>query len=290
MLKNNTNSGSDDIVWETVRNKKVKDKPAVKHQSPKLDNVELNENYVPRGLRENIDNILYSSESVGEKIRELNKKVNTYCSYKKSNNPENIDWRKRLNIYIIHKSCKKNYHEIIASIIDNIPDYKMYSNAVSSTLSGNTCLFDAAYYGSDQCMNYLINRDADIHHKNKAGETIYDLIEIGMKDAKERYPNAKQLVEARFNECIRLVKQAEENEKLPKEVVVVETPKNEFSDNYEFESLKSDLLKYVDTPDKCRKFIKYLKDNDYSMLLTRVLEDEDMEDVLIDNPYLVKIV
>ena len=58
----------------------------------------------------------------------------------------------------------------------------------------------------------------------------------------------------------------------------------------DFDTLKEDLLKYVETPSVCREFIDFLKKNDFSMLLVRVLEEEDMEDVLIDNPYLAKLV
>jgi len=298
MIKTNFDS-SDSIAWETVRSKKSNDKPDFKHQSPKLEGIELNENYVPCGLRKDIDEILYSSNSTGEKIRDLNKKINSYCSYKRKAGDQ-TNWKKRLNIYVIHKSCKQNKHEIIASIIDNVPDYKIYSNAVSSTKSGNTCLFDAAYYGSDICINYLINRGANIHHKNKAGEDIYDLFAIGMTDAMKRYPNATEIVKARFDECIRLVKQEEENEKLPKvESKKVESEKKEsekvesekeFREEYDFESLKEDLMKYIEKLDVCKRFINYLKKNKFTDLLVKVLDDEDMEDVLIDNPYLVKLI
>ena len=304
MIKSNTDFSSDSIAWETVRPKpnkqhSSKHTSSSKEQSPKLEGVELNENYVPRGLREDIDTILYSSNSTGEKIYDLNKKINSYCSYKKKAG-DTTNWKKRLNIYVIHKSCKQNKHEIIASIIDNVPDYTVYSNAVSSTLYGNTCLFDAAYYGSDVCINYLINRNADIHHRNKGGESIYDMFDKGLKDSLLRFPNATQIIEGRFNECIRLVKQAEEAEKLlPEEKLSLEqdklstkeeSEKDEFKDDYEFDTLKADLIKYIETPTVCKKFIDYLKKNDFTMLLVRVLEDEDMEDVLIDNPYLVKLV
>lgn len=301
MIKNEVNNGSDAITWENVRNRKDKNRfppkenvrENTRESSPKIGNMELNENYVPRALRSDIDEILYSSASTYEKIRDLNKKVNGFVRHKSNKNPDNIDWKKRLNVYIIHKSCKQNKHEIIASIIDNVKDYTVYSNAVSSTLSGNTFLFDAAYYGSDVCMNYLINREADIHHKNKAGESIYNVIEVGRKDALGRYPNATTMIEDRYDNCIRLVKQAEANELAPpdeKKEVEKEVEKNKFKDDYDFDTLKEDLLKYVETPNECREFIDYLKENDYSMLLVRVLEEEDMEDVLIDNPYLAKLV
>ncbi len=328
-------SSSDDIVWETVRGKKSKDRvSALKEPSfgksssaslagggttsvasggagsvvkeatsttnvvsgggggsegkpaidPKFQNAELNENYVPRAVRNDLDEILYSSDSTFDKMRNLNKKVNGFVNYKKS---KDIDWRKRLNIYIIHKSCKQNKQEIIASIIDHSKDPNMYVNAISSTMSGNTCLFDAAYFGSDQCMNFLINRGADIKHVNKLGETIFDLIETGKKDSMKKYPNANQIIEERYNECIRLVKLAEEG--VPKVEEKTETV-SEFKAEYDFDSLKDDFLGYIETPDKFRKFIAHLKENKLSDLLVEVLEDEDVMDSFVDNPYAAKIV
>jgi hypothetical protein len=290
------------IEWETVRNKKNNDsKPQkeyttkeskTKGHSPKVNNAELNENYVPKSIRDDIDDIIYSSSSTYEKIRDLNKKINGFVKYK---NSKDIDWRKRLNIYIIYESCKNNKHEIIASILDNCPDYKIYTNAISSTKSGNTCLFDAAYFGSDVVINYLLNREANIYHINKLGETIYEIIEEGRKDAFERYPKTKQILSSRFDECIRLVRQVESALKAGLEVAKVledteKPPECEYPAEYTLETLKEDVLKYIDTPAEFRKFVVYLKANNFTELLISVLEDEEMEDILIDNPYVAKLV
>jgi len=299
MIKNDFNSGSD-IAWETVRSKKnnkasndprpITNENSNINEKKNTQNAELNENYVPRAVREELDNILFSSDSVYEKTKNLNKKVNGFVNFKKTKNnfsQPQIDWKKRLNIYIIHKCCKQNKHEIIASIIDNTSDYTVYSNAVSSTLSGNTCLFDAAYYGSDVCMNYLINRGADIKHKNKLGENIYDIINTGMKDAISRYPNASEIVKARFEECIRLVKQAEDgNNKSNNE----KKEENNFNDTYDYETLKEDIIKYIETPTVFRSFIDHIKKINLTDLLCKVLDDEDLEDILIDNPYVIQLV
>jgi DNA-directed RNA polymerase alpha subunit len=156
-------------------------------------------------------------------------------------------------------------------------------------------LFDAAFFGSDIVVNYLLYRNANIHHKNKLGETIYEIIEEGRKNAFEEYPKAKRILADRFDECIRLVKQEEENEKLPKveseklESEKVESEK-EFREEYDFDTLKEDLMKYIEKLDVCKRFINYLKKNKFTDLLVKVLDDEDMEDVLIDNPYLVKLI
>jgi len=301
------------IEWETVRSKKTVGKPSKEHtehkeytprgykpkdQSPRTNNAELNENYVPKQIRDDIDEIVYSSHSTYEKIRDLNKKINGFVKYK---NSKDIDWRKRLNIYTIYESCKNNKHEIIASILDNCPDYTVYTNAISSTKSGNNCLFDAAFFGSDIVVNYLLNRNANIHHKNKLGETIYEIIEEGRKYAFEEYPKAKRILADRFDECIRLVKQVEDAEKAGlKASEVLEDVggaaagggggSSEYPSEYTLETLKEDVLKYIETPSEFRKFVVYLKAHNFTELLVSVLEDEEMEDILIDNPYVAKLV
>jgi len=320
-------SSSTNIEWETVRNRKTLGKPPKeyaskeysskeykskeykpKDQSPRTNNAELNENYVPKQIRDDIDEIVYSSNSTYEKIRDLNKKINGFVKYK---NSKDIDWRKRLNIYAIYESCKNNKHEIIASILDNCPDYTVYTNAISSTKSGNNCLFDAAFFGSDIVVNYLLNRNANIHHRNKRGETIYEIIEEGRKYAFDEYPKAKRILAERFDECIRLVRQVEDAEKAGLKVSEVledvgaavggaavggaavggaAAGSSEYPSEYTLETLKEDVLKYIETPSEFRKFVVYLKANNFTELLVSVLEDEEMEDILIDNPYVAKLV
>uniref|UniRef100_A0A6C0GZK8 Ankyrin repeat protein n=1 Tax=viral metagenome TaxID=1070528 RepID=A0A6C0GZK8_9ZZZZ len=294
MNKNKFNSNSD-ITWETVRPKKnIKqnlDKQLADKQlgDKQFVNMEENENYVPKKEREEIDSILESDISIFDKVKNLNKKVNNFVHFKKNQKHSNIDWRKRLNVYIIHRCCKQNKHEIIANIIDNTSDYKIYSNAVSSTMSGNTCLFDAAYFGSDLCLNYLINREADIKHVNKRGETIYDIIECGKKDAMKRYPHASEIVEERYNDCIRLVKQAEDELKEGIKKVIIENVK-EFNDTFEFASLKDNIIKYIINPPKFKNFISHIKELKLTDLLCEVLEDEDIQDLMIDNPYVTALI
>jgi hypothetical protein len=307
MIRNNNNNNSNTIEWQSVRNKKYKNQSQTKETSPNTT-LERNENYVPKPIRESIDDILYSSVSTYEKVYELNKKVNNFVKHRQTNN-DNINWKKRLNIYIIHKSCKQNRHEIIASIVDTVSDPTIYSNAISSTLSGNTCLFDAAYFGSELCMNYLINRGADIHHINKKNETIYDVIKIGRKSRIEENPNVSILLDDKYDECVRLIKQAEEQEKRKKEQLdegkiqkdeldekhteneLDEKHKeNEFKEEYDHKTLKEDILKYIEEPAKFRKFVEYLKSNNFTDMLVKIFEDEDMEDILIDNPYVAKLI
>lgn len=314
-MDNSKTQGSN-LEWETVRRKKNSSaSPAAAggggDDSKKYENVELNENYTPRIIREKIFTILESSDNTQSKIYHLNKEVNEFVDYKrKTPQPEqykNIDWRKRLNVLIIHKCCKQNRHEIIASILDNCGDKSIYVDSISSIVTGNTCLLDSAWFGSDQCVNFFINRDANINYVNKKGESVYDMLEMGLHDAYKRFPNAKEIVKSRYDECYRLIKMAEENKLKPVEEKHVEYKPtedkpveekpigkealpSEFNNNYTKEILKKDIIKYIETPATFRKLVKFLKENKFSDLLVEVLEDEDMEDLLMDNPYVAQIV
>jgi hypothetical protein len=281
MNKTDSKSSFNDIEWETIRNKKCKP------NEKKSDNLELNENYVPIFLRNGLDEIIQSDDSAQSKIYKLNKKINEFIKYKKS---PDIDWKKRLNIYVVHKCCKQNRHEIIASILDESKDDTMYVNSISSTKSGNTCLFDAAYYGSDMCVNLLINRGADIRHINKNNETIYDILNTGMNDSMKRFPNANKIIQSRYEECIRFIKMAEIDYGKVKEVKSVPKEENIFKEHYDNETLKNDLIEYIEKPTVFKKFVTYLKENNFEVLLNKVCEDEDIEELFLDNPYAVKLI
>jgi len=309
IMDNSKTQGSNHLEWETVRRKKNPSALAAAggggEDAKKYENVELNENYTPRIIREKIFTILESSDNTQSKIYHLNKEVNEFVDYKrKTPQPkqyENIDWRKRLNVLIIHKCCKQNRHEIIASFLDNCVDKSIYVDSISSIITGNTCLLDSAWFGSDQCVNFFINRDANIHYVNKKGESVYDMLELGLQDAFKRFPNAKEIIKSRYDECYRLIKMAE-GEKLKsveekqvepkaeeKPVVKAAVP-SEFKNDYIKKTLKEDIIKYIETPATFRKLVKFLKENKFSDLLVEVLEDEDMEDLLMDNPYVAQIV
>jgi len=222
------------IEWETVRKNKTTPKEANNisaagggggsiptnatsgsnnSQAKKITD-EMNQNYVPRAIRDELDKILYSSDAVQTKIKLLRDKIYEFIRYKKS---RDIDWKTRLNIYVIHRVCKMNKQEILSAIIDSCDDVSKYVNAISSTLSGNTCLFDAIYYGSDQCINILLNRGANIHHVNKAGETAYNLLETGRADYIRRHPGKDIFINERFGDCLRLIKAADEEKKVKEE-------------------------------------------------------------------------
>jgi hypothetical protein len=302
-LKNSTTP----IEWETVRRKpvpKTMSNPSAggggsNEPSQIIDDV--NENYVPRAIRDSLDNILKSSESIQSKNQLLKTKIYEFVRHKKS---RDIDWEKRLKTYIIHRVCKSNKQEILSGMISKPEDIPKYVNAISSTKSGNTCLFDAVYYGSDQCINVLLNRGADIRHVNKAGETIYDLLETGRKDYITRYPDKEIFINDRFTECLRLIKNADDERTLkeavpipvpgpgPSPVIESETESSEevckFGKKYDEQSLKEDFTTYIEKENtkEFKDFIHHIKETLHlNDLLQTILEDEDIQDLFEDNPY-----
>jgi len=316
------------IEWETVRRNKTTPKEVTNDNisvasgasggggpEPSTNTVkkipeDVNQNYVPRAIRDDLDTILYSSESVYTKIENLRKKIWEFVRYKKS---RDIDWKTRLNIYIIHRVCKSNKQEILSSIIDSCDNVSKYVNAISSTLSGNTCLFDAIYYGSDQCINVLLNRGADIRHKNKAGEDVYNLLETGRNDYIKRHPGKEIFINERYDECLRLIKMAdaerqaresgEVSETATKEASSAETASAEttsvsveeevlikFRDSYDEESMKKDFTRHIEDIQDFKDFIKHIKEKlNLNDLLKTILEDEDIQDLFEDNPYAKKL-
>jgi hypothetical protein len=84
-------------------------------------------------------------------------------------------------------------------------------------------------------------------------------------------------------------KSAEDKVVEEKPVVKAAVP-SEFNNDYTKESLKEDIIKYIETPATFRKLVKFLKENKFSDLLVQVLEDDDMEDLLMDNPYVSQLV
>ena len=311
------------IEWETVRKNKTvpKDMSNVNTDNDSLaaagggggGNIvrkvpdDVNENYVPRSVRNEIDDILYSSESTHVKIDNLRKKIYDFTKFKRS---RDINWTKRLNIYVLHKACKMNKQEIISSILDK-NDLSEYVNAISSTLSGNTCLFDAIYYGSDQCINVLLNRGADVRHVNKAGENVYNLLETGRQDSIKRHPGKDVFINARYDECLRFIKMnddertAKENAEKAGKSEEVSTDKDEvvkeendetkqddkFRSSYDEESLKEDFTKHIEIIQDFKDFIKHIKETLHlNDMLKTILEDEDIQDLFEDNPYAKSII
>ena len=301
-LKNHTTP----IEWETVRRKpvpKTMPNPSAGggggSNEPAQIIDDVNENYVPRAIRDSLDNILKSSESIQSKNQLLKTKIYEFVRHKKS---RDIDWEKRLKTYIIHRVCKSNKQEILSVMISKPEDIPKYVNAISSTKSGNTCLFDAVYYGSDQCINVLLNRGADIRHVNKAGETIYDLLETGRKDYITRYPDKEIFINDRFKECLRLIKNADDERTLresvpvsgpvPSPVIESETESSEevckFGKIYDEQSLKEDFTTYIEKENtqEFKDFIHHIKVTlNLNDLLQTILEDEEIQDLFEDNPY-----
>ena len=289
--------------------------------------IDVNENYVPKGIRDPLDAILYDyvsekSLSTYDKNVLIHKAIHAFSS--KNKNPASM--RRKLNIYIIHKACKLNNHELLSSIIEkevkeNHIDQTVYTNAISSSKSGNNILLDAALYGSRKCMNYLIIHGADLKHINKDGEDIYKILLNGRIYKKSQYPSTVDAIDAIFDECVELVKEAEErisSEKYKPEVKavggaggssgssvssrfnsilssasseVVEPEKTIFRSDYDFDSLTEDIHTYLEDQSKFKELISFLKKDDKLVeLLIKVLDHEDMKDYLIDYPYALKVI
>jgi hypothetical protein len=315
------------IEWETVRKNKTvpKDMSIVSTDSSSVASAagggggnivrkvpeDVNENYVPRAIRNELDEILYSSDSTHVKIDNLRKRIYEFTKFKRS---RDINWTKRLNIYVLHKACKMNKQEIISSILDK-NDLSEYVNAISSTLSGNTCLFDAIYYGSDQCINVLLNRGADVRHVNKAGENVYNLLETGRQDSIKRHPGKDLFINARYDECLRFIKMnddertAKENAEKAGESTDISTEDekdkvgkkeeendetkqdDKFKNSYDEESMKEDFTKHIEIIQDFKDFIKHIKETLHlDDMLKTILEDEDIQDLFEDNPYAKKLV
>jgi len=288
--------------------------------------IDVNENYVPKGIRDQFnaifwDNVSEKSLSTYDKNVLIHKAIHAFSS--KNKNPTSM--RKKLNIYIIHKACKLNNHELLSSIIekevkDNHIDQTVYTNAISSSKSGNNILLDAAFYGSRKCMNYLIIHGADLKHTNKEGEDIYKILLNGRIYKKSKYPLTVDAIDEIYDECIKLVKEAEErmsSEKYRPEVKavggagessgsgvsrfnsilssssseVIEPEKNIFRSDYDFDSLTEDIYTYLEDQYKFKELISFLKKDDKLVeLLIKVLDHEDMKDYLIDYPYALKVI
>jgi len=304
------------IEWETVRSKKPFKKRSEESNGfvPK-NNVDVNENYVPKGIRDELDNILYEKNSKSLSIYEKNKLINTAIN----NFSTSLSWKKKLNIYVIHKACKLNNYALIKEIIEHDVkksgiDYTIYTNAISSTKSGNTILFDAAFYGSKACMNYLIINGANIKHINKDGEDIFTVLEKGRIYKKEKFPATPEAIDLNFDDCIELIKDANERNTSNEakagggaevkagggaEVKVcggagcssAAVEKSKFRSDYTFETLTEDVNIYLETPETFKELVDYLKkDKDLTKLLIDVLDDETMKDNLIDYPYALKYI
>jgi len=289
--------------------------------------IDVNENYVPKGIRGPLDDILYdrSSEkslSTYEKNILIHKAIHAFSS--KNKNPTSM--RRKLNIYIVHKACKLDNLELLSSIIEtevkeNHIDERVYTNAISSSKSGNNILLDAAFYGKRKCMNYLIIHGADLKHINKDGEDIYKILFNGRNFKKSKYPSTSDAIDTIFDECIELVKEVEErmsSEKYTSEVKAVggaggecvkseevsrfnsmlsssssevKSEKNNFRSDYDFDSLTEDIHTYLEDQSKFKELISFLKkDEKLVELLIKVLDHEDMKDYLIDYPYALKVI
>jgi len=300
-IKKDTNLDSIDTKWETVRSRN-------KHQGNETKKSQLTaepEIFIPGYVKKKIYDIINTTEDTYEKNKLIRAVIKKYSQKNKSL----IGFVKKLNIFAIHTACKMNNNELVAAIIDSEVhekglEYTFYTNAIGSSRNNNTVLLEAAFFGSDKCMSYLITRSADLKHVNKYGEDIYKVIEQGRKYKKELFPKTPEAIDSIFDDCIELVKNAElkisskekkETNELKAEggagsssSLGVET---KFRSDYTFETLTEDIYTYLEDPSKFKELVTFLKsDEKQTELLIKVLDSDDMKDNLIDYPYAIKLI
>jgi len=252
------------------------------------------DNYIPKAIREQLDaelNPHLSSKSTWDKIKAAHSIK--YEVMRKNRSTSSI-WERKINMYIIHKGCAQNSEEILASVIDKAEDKLVYVNALCNENYNVLC--NAAYFGSDKCINYLINRGADIHVKNIWGESILEALDIGLAKEIGKYPHVKEILTDKFENCKRLLAMAEARlaggasaAEEEKEVAPPASAACKYKTEYSAETLLKDITEYIEKPAEFREFVPYLLEKGFKDLLIEVLSDETMEDILMDNPHAGKL-
>jgi len=308
-IKKNTNLDSTDTKWETVRSQnKYKNNDNIKSQ---FNNTAETEIFIPGYVKKEIYEIINTTADTYEKNKLIRAVIKKYSQKNKSL----IGFVKKLNIFAIHTACKMNNNELVAAIIDSEVhekglEYTFYTNAIGSSKNNNNVLLEAAFFGSDKCMSYLITRGADLKHVNKYGENIYKVIEQGRKYKKELFPKTPEAIDAIFDDCIELVKNAElkmitkekkETNELKAEggagssdlssSTSLSGVESKFRSDYTFETLTEEVYESLEYPSKFKDLVTFLKsDEKLTELLIKVLDDEIMKDNLIDYPYALKLI
>ena len=249
------------------------------------------DNYIPKAIREQLDaelNPHLSSKSTWDKIKAAH---NIKYEVMRKNRSTSSIWERKINMYIIHKGCAQNSEEILASVIDKAEDKLVYVNALCNENYNVLC--NAAYFGSDKCINYLINRGADIHVKNIWGESILEALDIGLAKEIGKYPHVKEILTDKFENCKRLLAMAEArlagDVGEEKEVTPPASVACKYKTEYSAETLLKDITEYIEKPAEFREFVPYLLEKGFKDLLIEVLSDETMEDILMDNPHAGKL-
>lgn len=88
-------------------------------------------------------------------------------------------------VYAVHQCCSSDKLKACERILGLVDDHKLRSIIVNGPYgrSGYSPLCRAAYCGSEQMLKFLISCGADSLYKNKHGEAILDILEVGFKEA-----------------------------------------------------------------------------------------------------------
>jgi len=290
------NKDGSESKWETVRSR---NKQHIEIKKSAFNEDKESEVFIPGYIKKEIYEIINTSVDTYTK----NKLIRTVIKKYSVKNKSLIGFEKKLNIFAIHTACKMNNNELVAAIIDSEIhekglEYTYYTNAIGSTKNNNTVLLEAAFFGSDKCMNYLITRSADLKHVNKYGEDIYKVLEQGRKYKKQLFPKTPEAIDAIFDDCVELVRNAELKVS-SKETTEFKASggagssndENKFRSDYTFEILTKEVYDSLENPSKFKELVTFLKsDAKLTELLIKVLDDDDMRDNLIDYPYAIKLI
>jgi hypothetical protein len=88
-------------------------------------------------------------------------------------------------VYAVHQCSNSDKLKACERMLGLIDDHALRSIIVNGPYgrSGYSPLCRAAYFGSEQMLKFLISCGADSLYKNKHGEAIVDILEVGLKEA-----------------------------------------------------------------------------------------------------------
>ena len=88
-------------------------------------------------------------------------------------------------VYAVHQCCKKDKLKACEKLIDLIENDAFRTRIVNGQYgrSGYSPLCRAAFCGSERMLKFLISCNADCLYKNKHGEGIVDILNVGLQEA-----------------------------------------------------------------------------------------------------------
>ena len=109
--------------------------------------------------------------------------------------------------FMVHKSCDMDRLTSCEFVFRKLS--KIQTRCVVQSKQGRngyTPLCRAAYHGSKNLLKYLISCGASIDETNIHGETLLDILQIGMEDKVKQYPEDSIFITNRYGNCARFVR------------------------------------------------------------------------------------